>query len=160
MSALAGRPGTFSSPVDNHQQIINRFFIIINMPSRATTTCPVGVPGPRGAGGSEPSENRQTPFGNRQIGQPPAASLNPNPLPIGYRQAGICYGGSKLHQTAPRNRQRIVNRFSVIVKPGGSKSANPSPIHHALITRGGEAITRTDQRSGLLPIGVIRLIRG
>jgi hypothetical protein len=55
-----------------YQQIINRFPVIINMPSCVTTTCPVGGPGPQGADGSEPSDNRPISRRNRPMLPQPA----------------------------------------------------------------------------------------
>jgi hypothetical protein len=61
--------------VGNHQQIINRFLLIINMPIRTTRTCPAAALGPRHALGSASSDNRQTVSRNRQIGLRSNATL-------------------------------------------------------------------------------------
>jgi len=53
--------------VDNHQQIINRFSIIINMPPCTPTSSPIGVLAPLLAGRSESSDHRQTLLRNCQI---------------------------------------------------------------------------------------------
>ena len=53
--------------MDNHQQIINRFLIIINMHPCTLTSSPIGVLVPLLAGRSESSNNRQTLLRNRQI---------------------------------------------------------------------------------------------
>jgi hypothetical protein len=131
--------------VDNHQQIINRFLIIINMPPCTPTSSPIGVPAPLLAGRSESSDHRRTLLGNRQIGQPTTAPCAQNLLPICYRHGGICYGRSRVHQVASRNRQQIVNPFPVIVNLSTPKAPLSSTNHQQSIDPFPESIDGSAQ---------------
>jgi hypothetical protein len=105
-----------------------------------------------GGGRRQPSDNHQTIFGNRQIGQSLAGILPPNPLPIYYRQPGICYRRPRIHQAAVPNRQRIVNPFPVIVNLTAPKSAVSSTIHRKSIDPFPESIDGSGQSTDNRPI--------
>jgi len=97
------------------------------------------------------SDNRQTISENRQIGLRPAASLPQNPQPIYYRQTGICYLRSQVHQPGANNRQQIVNRFALIVNPSTPEQAFPLTIFRQSIDRQLGPHSQINERGAVNP---------